>query len=151
VGKLHSKSAEAEVGFANRKKVNNAIRKAERILPGTPAPEGEVDPRWQVIIAVGNFVESEPEAVWGFVQRWGRHANPDLRAAIATCLLEHLLEHHFDLIFPCVEHEVSTSKRFGDTLSRCFKFGLAKKPHNAAKIDRLLLVTSTTKPSRRSK
>lgn len=138
MGKLIFKSAETEVGFTNRKQVKNAIRRAGRILPGTPAPEGKEDPRWQAIIAVGYFVETQPEEVWTFVQRWGRHPNPDLRAAIATCLLEHLLEYHFDLIFPRVEREARTSKRFGDTLKRCWKFGQAKKPQNAAKIDRLL-------------
>jgi hypothetical protein len=148
VKKLNPTSPKTGIDVVSHKNVRNAIRRAERILPGTPAPEGDVDPRWQAIIAVGNFVESEPEVVWGFVQRWGRHANPDLRASIATCLLEHLLEHHFDLIFPYVEHEVSTSKSFGDTLSRCFKFGQAKKPLNAKKIDRLIQMTQPTKKSR---
>jgi len=138
VGKLISKSGETEVGLANRKQVKNAIRRAERILPGTPAPDGEVDPRWQAIIHIGYFVETQPEEVWTFVQRWGKHPNPDLQAAIATCLLEDLLEYHFDLIFPRVEREVRASKRFRDTLKRCWKLGQAKKPHNAAKIDRLL-------------
>ncbi len=138
MGKLNSKSAETEVGLANRKEVKNAIRRAERILPGTPAPDGEEDPRWQAIIHVGYFVQTQPEEVWTFVQRWGKHPNADLRTAIATCLLEDLLGNHFDLIFPRVEREVRISKRFGDTLKRCWKLGQAKKPHNAAKIDRLL-------------
>jgi hypothetical protein len=68
-----------------------AIRRANAILPGRPAPDGQTDPRWQAVIAVGEFVEAEPEAVWAFVERWGKHANEDLRSAIATCLLEHLL------------------------------------------------------------
>jgi hypothetical protein len=138
VGKLNSKLAETAVDLANRKSVKNAIRRAQRILPGTPAPEGEKDPRWQAIIHVGYFVETQPEGVWAFVQRWGKHPNPDLRTAIATCLLEDLLEHHFDLIFPRVEREVRTSKRFHDTLKRRWKLGQAKEPHNAARFDRLL-------------
>jgi hypothetical protein len=138
VGKLKSKSAETEVGLSNRKEVKNAIRRAERILPGTPAPDGEEDPRWQAIIHVGYFVETQPEEVWTFVRRWGRHPNPDLRTAIATCLLEDLLEYHFELIFPRVEFEVRTSKRFHDTLKRCWKLGQAKEPHNAERFDRLL-------------
>ncbi len=82
--------------------VQRAIARAERILPGTPAPEGKRDPRWQAIIRVGEFIETQPEAVWQFTHRWGKHAQRDLRSAVATCLLEHLLEHHFDLMFPRV-------------------------------------------------
>lgn len=122
----------------NPKELKNAIRRAERILPGKPAPEGESDPRWQAILKIGDFVETQPETVWTFVRRWGKHPNPDLRSAIATLLLEHLLKYHFDLIFPSVEDNARASKRFKDTLKRCWKLGQAKKRRNAAKIDRLL-------------
>jgi hypothetical protein len=138
VRKLNSKSANGGVASAKHNKVINAIKRAGKILPGTPAPVGEEDPRWQAIIAIEEFVETQPEAVWPFVQRWGKHPNPDLRAAVATCLLEDLLQHHFDLIFPPVEHEVRISRRFHDMLKMCYKLGKAEKPHNAAKIDRLL-------------
>jgi hypothetical protein len=118
--------------------VHEAIRRANLILSGRPSPEGREDPRWQAIIAVGRFVRTEPEAVWAFVERWGKHANDDLRAAIATCLLEHLLEYHFDLVLPRVERQVSKSKRFADTLRLCARFGQAEMPRNAARVDRLL-------------
>jgi hypothetical protein len=124
--------------ITNPRELKNTIRRAERILPGKPAPEGENNPRWQAIIKIGDFVESQPNMVWAFVRRWGKHPNPDLRSAIATLLLEHLLQYHFDLIFPSIENEVRASKRFKDTLKRCWKLGQAKKPRNAAKIDRLL-------------
>ena len=120
------------------KELKNTIRRAERILPGKPAPDGENDPRWQAIIKIEDFVETQPEAVWAFVRRWGKHPDPDLRSAIATLVLEHLLQYHFDFIFPSVENEVRASERFKDTLKRCWKLGQAKKPRNAAKIDRLL-------------
>jgi hypothetical protein len=103
----------------NPRELKNAIKRAERILPGIPAPRGENDPRWQAILRIEDFVETQPEAVWAFVRRWGKHANPDLRSAIAVLLLEGLLKYHFDLIFPGVETEVRTSKRFKDTLKRC--------------------------------
>lgn len=120
------------------RELKNTIRRAERILPGKPAPDGESDPRWQAILRIEDFVEIQPKAVWAFVRRWGKHPNPDLRSAIATLLLEDLLKYHFDLIFPSVEDEVLTSKRFKDTLKRCWKLGQASKPRNATKIDRLL-------------
>jgi len=44
--------------------VSAATDAAERVLPGQVAPEGEKDPRWQAIIAVTEFIRSDPEAVW---------------------------------------------------------------------------------------
>ena len=117
--------------------VDEAISAAEKILPGHAAPDGVEDPRWQAIIEVGNFVPEEPEAVWPFVLRWGSHGDDDLRAAIATCLLEHLLEHHFDLIFPRVEAVAKSNLFFAKTTAQCWKFGKAKEPQRAKRFDRL--------------
>ena len=116
---------------------NEAIEQAERILPDEAAPEGEADPRWQAIIEVGMFIDAEPDAVWFFALRWGCHSDEDLRTAIATCLVEHLLEGHFDTIFPRVKDAVESSLLFADTFSRCWKFGQAKEIGNAERFDRL--------------
>jgi len=62
--------------------VEDAIAAAESILPGHAAPDGEIDPRWQAIIAVSEFIETQPETVWLFARKWGGHADEDLRAAI---------------------------------------------------------------------
>ena len=117
--------------------VASAIRTAEKLLPGVPAADGDEDPRWQSIIAVGEFVEDEPEAVWRFVERWGVHSDEDLRSAIATCLLEHLLEHHFELVFPRVEALAKRSPEFADTFAMCAQFGQSEAPANAAKFAQL--------------
>src|SRR4051812_16582633 len=93
--------------------VVEAIREADALLPGVPADEGQ-DPRWQAIIAVGEFTESDPAAVWAFICRWGTHTQEDLRDAVATCLLEHLLEYHFAAYFPQVERLALADPRFGD-------------------------------------
>src|ERR1700674_5907069 len=95
--------------------VHRAIRIAEELLPGEPVSDGEDDSRWQAIIEVGEFIDVEPEAVWQFIERWGAHPNEDLRSAIATCLLEHLLERHFHLFFPRVQHIVRSSAPFAGT------------------------------------
>jgi hypothetical protein len=124
--------------------VTEAIRQAESVLPGRAAPDGRLDPRWQAIIAVGRFVKREPKAVWRFARRWGSHGDADLRAAIGTCLLEHLLEHHFDSLYPYVQRRARTSKRFADTLQYCWKFGQAKRRDRAAKLDRLLKQSKLT-------
>ena len=130
--------------------VQRAIARAERILPGTPASEDKRDPRWQAILRVGEFIEAQPEAVWQFAHRWGKHAQADLRMAIATVLLEHLLEYHFELLFPRVRQAALSSPRFADTLGSCWLFGQAEVPKNATRIDRLkreLRSRSTRKPT----
>ena len=117
--------------------IEDAIREAESILPGVPAPEGEEDPRWRAIIAVGNYVETNPNEIWEFVARWGRNRQEDVRDAIATCLLEHLLGCHFKTIFPLVEAETKKNKLFADTFGHCWKFGQAEEADNAQLFDRL--------------
>jgi hypothetical protein len=110
--------------------VGEAIRVADALLPGMPVDHG-IDPRWQAIIAVGEFIESEPAAVWGFIRRWGGHPQEDLRAAVATCLLEHLLEYHFASYFPRVEELVRADPLFADTFRGCWRFGQSLEPGNA--------------------
>jgi hypothetical protein len=114
-----------------------AIREAEALLPGVPAPEGQIDPRWRAIIAIGDFLATEPDAVWQFIRIWGDHTQEDLRMAIATCLLEHLLEQHFEAFFPRVKELALTNSRFGDTLLMCWKFGQAEQPANVTELDSL--------------
>jgi hypothetical protein len=103
--------------------VTRAIKNAERVLPRRKAPEGQLDPRWQAIIAVAEHIEQHPEEVWRFTRKWGASADADLRAAVGTCLLEHLLEHHFDRIFPLVFEACHHSRRFADTFLMCSEFG----------------------------
>jgi hypothetical protein len=57
--------------------------------------------------------------------------------AISTCLLEHLLEYHFDLLFPRVRRAALESVRFADTFASCGRFGQSDHPKNAARIHRL--------------
>jgi hypothetical protein len=118
--------------------VHEAIENAEAILPGTAAADGQEDPRWKAIIAIADFIEDEPEPIWSFVERWGQHADEDLRSAIATCLLEHLLEVHFDLLFPKAEHLARSNPQFAHTLTMCWPFGEARRPENAMRMDKLV-------------
>jgi len=117
--------------------VRDAIASAERILPGLATPEEARDPRWQAIIAIADFIQEEPDAIWSFILRWGSSVDEDLRTAIATCLLEHLLEHHFSHFFPQVEEAVRGNTLLADTFSKCWKVGLAKEEDNAKLFDRL--------------
>jgi hypothetical protein len=124
-------------GMSPETAVRRAITRAESILPGRAAPDGQPDPRWQAIIRIGNFIEAYPEPVWKFARRWGKHTQADLRAAVATCLLEHLLEHHFETLFARVRREALASVRFADTLTSCWPVGLAALPRNVTRIERL--------------
>lgn len=108
-----------------------AIKRADGVLPGVPTADGEIDPRWQAIIEIGEHIEHEPDAVWDFVAKWGVHPDPDLRMAIATCLLEHLLQHHFELIFPRVEALVGASATFAECFQCCAQIGQACHEHHA--------------------
>jgi hypothetical protein len=83
-------------------------------------------------------VETEHEAVWSFAQRWGTSPDDDLRSAVATLLLEHLLEHHFDVMIGTVEHVALNNALFADTVCRCWKLGQAEEPSRAARFDRLI-------------
>ena len=114
-----------------------AIDAAEQVLPGEPAPDGDLDPRWQAIIAVGEFVQAAPEVLWPFALRWGSHPDADLRMAIATCLLEHLLEHHFDTFIERVEKATTTSPEFAFTVRACWTFRTSDESHRAARFRRL--------------
>jgi hypothetical protein len=118
------------------KNVFDAIRAADQLLPGEPVEGGE-DPRWQAILRVGDYIESEPDEVWSFIHRWGSHANRDLRAAVATCLLEHLLQYHFDAYFPRVEEVALADASFGDTFLRCWPIGQANQPANVERFNSL--------------
>ena len=117
--------------------VRDAIERAERILPGQAAAEGESDPRWQAIVAIEDFIQEEPDAIWSFILRWGSNADEDLRTAVATCLLEHLLQHHFSRFFPRVEEAVRSNPLLADTFLKCWKFGQAKEERDAKRFDSL--------------
>lgn len=116
--------------------VQEAALKAEEVLPGKQADSG-LDPRWQAIIAIGEYVETDPEDVWEFINVWGCFPDDDLRSAVACCLLEHVLEYHFQLIFPRVEQLALEDELFADTFLESWKFGQSEEPENAARFDAL--------------
>jgi hypothetical protein len=118
--------------------VQEAITRADAVLPGHAASDGEPDPRWQAVIAVAEFIESDPEAVWSFILRWACSEDEDLRMAIATCALEHLLEHHFDVFISRVEDAARSNPLFAQTVSSCWKVGQSRNPSRAVRLDRLV-------------
>lgn len=116
------------------------------MLPGEVAPEGESDPRWQAIIVVGEFVTTAPEMLWPFTLRWGSHPDDDLRMAIATCVLEHLLEHHFDALIDRVETAATESPEFAYTVLACWTFRWSDESPRAARFRRLQATLRDAEP-----
>ena len=117
--------------------IQEIISKAEEILPCTRLSGDKLDPRWQIIIQLSEYIESNPDEIWEFIKRWGQNEDDDLRTAISTCLLEHLLEHHFEKYFSEVEQLVKQSELFADTFSMCWKFGQSDNPENAKRFEAL--------------
>lgn len=117
--------------------IQEIIANAEKVLPGVTAPEGEQCPRWQAVIEVAEFVETHPEELWLFAVRWGSHEDEDLRTAIATCLLEHLLQYHFKLIFPRIKQLVKENHYFAETFCWCCTFGQTEIPENLKQFKQL--------------
>jgi hypothetical protein len=83
------------------------------------------DCRWQAIIVVGEYIRTDPASVWKVIERFGSSDDEDMRSAIGTVLLEHLLEMRFNSFFPKVKRKALQSRAFADTLSRCFPLGQA--------------------------
>ena len=73
--------------------IDAAIDKAKAVLHNPPGNEGR-DPRWQAIVDVGEYLQTEPERIWKFIEELRDTQDEDLRSALATCLLEHLIEDH---------------------------------------------------------
>jgi hypothetical protein len=96
-------------------------------LARTLIADPDNDCRWQAVIVVGEYVEDSPEEVWQVISQFGESQDEDMRVAIATVLLEHLLESHFDAYFPRLRERVQGgSLLLADTLSRCWAFGRAE-------------------------
>jgi putative transposase len=96
-----------------------AVAEAEALLPGVPVPSGE-DPRWQAIIAVAEFIPTDPLAVWQFAEKWGSVPEPDLQSAVAACLVEHLLEQHLALIAPLALAAARGNATLASTIKRAW-------------------------------
>ncbi len=106
--------------------IASVIERGSRMLGSASS-----DTRWQGAILVGEFCESHPDLVWPGVARWGCSRRADTRMAVATCILEHLLEYHFSPFFDRVAAAVRAGDSLlGDTLSSCWLFGQSELPTN---------------------
>ena len=109
------------------------------------------DTRWQAAIALGEHCENAPEVIWPLIAKWGFSGNEDVRAAIATCVLEHILEYHFDPYFKKTAALIyGGNKEFADTFGGCWKFGQAKFAQNAEEWDYLVAVITAMDTARKN-
>ncbi len=84
--------------------------------------------RWQALIVVGEFIASEPKAVWRIVARYGRSKDEDMRSGVACVLLEHLLPRDFEYVFRELSMLVRSGNReITDTVCMCWVFDLTKR------------------------
>ena len=95
--------------------------------------------RWAAAEAAGELIAERPWDAWGVVLRHGISSDEDTRTAVATCVLEHLLESHFETFFPLLEAEIrGGQKLLADTFTRGWKFGEAEMPINSERWDKLV-------------
>lgn len=115
----------------------DATEQASALLANEPPPEGMRDPRWQALLVVTSHIEDEPDLVWEFIEEWGGSEREDIREAVATCLLEPLLELHCDTYLTMLEERTISDTFFAEMFLRCDRFGKACEPRNAKRFDQL--------------
>ena len=85
---------------------------------------------------LGDYAGTHPKKLWLLVAKWGTVRNYDIRRGIACCVLEHILEHHFDPYFDqSLAHIQHGNRRFAYTLAYCWKLGEAELPVNATRFN----------------
>jgi hypothetical protein len=93
---------------------------------------------WTAAVEAGELIASRPDEVWELILDYGSRENADMRQAISSCMLEHLLEHNFERYFGRLEESINSgNKNLGQTFSLCWKFGQSNAESNALRWDRL--------------
>lgn len=90
-------------------------------------------PRWHAAASLTDYAYRTPGYLWPVVLSYGSSEDIDLRQAVATCLLEHILEKHFSRFFPRLKAEIeSGNDLLGETFLLCAKFGQSNLPQNSS-------------------
>jgi hypothetical protein len=98
----------------------------------------EEDLVWQIVITIQDNMNQSPEFAWSIVSEFGSKDDELVKEPIATCLLEHLLEHHFERYFPQVEKSIRAGNfEMAKTFLLCWKYGQSKIEVNEKKWDLL--------------
>ena len=120
------------------KRISQAIKKAELLLPGGPFQKNGTDPSDRLMAEMNGLIEENPREAWWFIKKWGSHSDEEIRTRVACFLLEHLLEYHFDRYFPLVRETCRKNELFASTFKMCWKFGQTNQPENSKAFDELL-------------
>jgi hypothetical protein len=106
-----------------RKKMDrDKVRKAYFSMARRLIEDANNNCRWQAMIVIGYFIDDHPEDVWEVVERYGQHEDEDMRIAVATVLLEHLLDEQPKRFKKRTVTLAAHSPRFAETLKRCWSF-----------------------------
>lgn len=95
--------------------------------------------RRKAAVDLAEHAENFPELVWPLVVKYGSSKDGNLRVAIATCVLDRVLQFHFDEYFPKAEELVlEGNPEFREALNCCWKYGLSEDELNASRWEKLL-------------
>lgn len=120
--------------------MSQTVNKLPDLLHIDAALKSEIDQQiWEAAEILGEYAENNPWIIWPLTIKYASSLNSEVRQAIATCVLEHILEYHFDQFFDEIERAIKGGDLLlRDTLSGCWKFGKSKLPHNRDRWDILL-------------
>jgi len=94
--------------------------------------------RWQAVIVVGEFIDTEPEKVWNTLLANVSTNSSDLASALATVLLEHMLEKQYSFTVRRLRSELRSGNwRWARLLEECWLFGSAVR--HRKEIERLTM------------
>lgn len=68
----------------------NLLPELDRNLAST-----DNDVRWNAAATHTDCAMFQPDHVWPIILKHGSNCDEDLRTAVSTCTLEHLIEYHF--------------------------------------------------------
>jgi len=91
--------------------------------------------RWRTLSMISCYIKPFPSKLWPFIVNYGTARSKDLRLGVACCLLEHLLEHHFESYFSRIEKLLYKDSRFIYTLQNSRSFITAEQ---RCMLDRML-------------
>ena len=94
---------------------------------------------WAIASEMGDDALARPDLIWEDTAGALRHAEDEGITAIATCILEHVLENNFDEYIGRVEAEIASGNRsMLEALKRSWKFEQAKIGENSARWDQII-------------
>lgn len=101
-----------------QKNLDFILKMADRLIP-----DRNNSIRWRTFLLVGEYIRDFPSKVWPFIVKYGAVPNKDIRNGVASCLLEHILEYHYDKYLPEVEKLLFSNKNYIYIFKGSFFFG----------------------------